>query len=385
MKIVIAPDSFKESLSAKQVCHAIQIGLARVWPDAEFVTVPVADGGEGTVQALIDATNGQQVFTRVTGPLGTPIDAFYGLLGDGETAVIEMAEASGLHLVPTELRDPKSTSSVGTGQLVKHALDNGAKRLIIGLGGSATNDAGAGMLAALGVRFYRQDGTEIKPCGGELSDLTKIDISDLDPRLQHCEIAIACDVDNPLCGKNGASAIFGPQKGATPQDVALLDHALHHFGTLTEAVTGKAVLSQKGAGAAGGMGAAWLGYTNAVLKPGIEIVLETVKLAEKLPGTDLVITGEGRIDQQTIHGKTPMGVATLAKQFHLPVIAVAGCVGENYQAVYQCGIDAVFTCVPRAMNLTQALDEAEVNLANAAENIARTWSLSMSTKLSIQK
>ena len=385
MKIVIAPDSFKESLSAKQVSHAIQIGLARVWPDAEFVTVPVADGGEGTVQALIDATNGQQVFTRVTGPLGTAVDAFYGLLGDGKTAVIEMAEASGLHLVPAALRDPKSTSSVGTGQLVKHALDNGAKRLIIGLGGSATNDAGVGMLAALGVRFYRQDGSEIKPCGGELIDLANIDISEIDPRLQHCDIAIACDVDNPLCGKNGASAVFGPQKGATAQDVALLDRALHHFGTLTETVTGKAVLSKKGAGAAGGMGAAWLGYTNAVLKPGIEIVLETVKLAEKLPGADLVITGEGRIDQQTIHGKTPMGVATLAKQFNLPVIAVAGCVGDNYQAVYQYGIDAVFTCVPRAMNLTQALEEAEVNLTNLAENIARTWSLSMPTKLSMSE
>lgn len=382
MKIVIAPDSFKESLSAKQVCHAIQIGLSRVWPDAEFVTVPVADGGEGTVQALIDATNGQQVFTRVTNPLGTLIDAFYGLLGDGETAVIEIAEASGLHLVPAELRDPKTTSSFGTGQLIKHALDNGVKRLIIGLGGSATNDAGAGMLAALGVRFYRQDGTEIKPCGGELKHITKIDIAELDPRLQHCEIIIACDVDNPLCGKNGASAIFGPQKGATPQDIDLLDHALHHFGTLTEAVTSKTVLTKKGAGAAGGMGAAWLGYTNAVLKPGIEIVLKTVKLLEKLQGADLVITGEGRIDHQTIYGKTPIGVATLAKQFNLPVIAIAGCVGDNYQAVYQYGIDAVFTCVPRAMPLSQALDETEVNLANLAENIARTWSLSMSKEQS---
>lgn len=348
MKVVIAPDSFKESLTAKQVSEAIKTGLARVWHDAEFVTVPVADGGEGTVQSLIDATQGEQVFTTVTAPLGNDVEAFYGILGDGETAVIEMAEASGLHLVPSDARDPKLTSSIGTGQLIKHALDRGIQRLIIGLGGSATNDGGVGMLTALGVAFLDESGHAITPNGGGLAALASIDISGLDPRLATCEVLVACDVDNPLCGDKGASAIFGPQKGATVSDVTLLDNALRKFGELTEQATGKHVLTREGAGAAGGMGAALLGYTPARLQPGIEIVLETVKLAQHVADADIVFTGEGRIDHQTAHGKTPMGVAQVAKQCNLPVIALAGCVGDNYQAVYECGIDAVFACVPRA-------------------------------------
>ena len=373
MKVVIAPDSFKESLTAKQVSDAIKEGLARVWHDAEFVTVPVADGGEGTVQSLIDATHGEQVFTTVMSPLGNEVQAFYGILGDGETAVIEMAEASGLHLVPTDARDPKLTSSFGTGQLIKHALERGMQRLIIGLGGSATNDGGVGMLAALGVKFLDESGNAIATNGGGLIHLASIDVSGLDPRLAQCEVLVACDVNNPLCGEKGASAIFGPQKGATPSDVATLDNALHKFGTLTEKVTGKHVLTREGAGAAGGMGAALLGYTPARLQPGIEIVLETVKLAELVADADIVFTGEGRIDHQTAHGKTPMGVAKVAKQFNLPVIALAGCVGENFQAVYQCGIDAVFPCVPRAMSLADAMSEADTNVANLAENVARLW------------
>ena len=373
MKVVIAPDSFKESLTAKQVSEAIKAGLARVWHDAEFVTVPVADGGEGTVQSLIDATQGKQVFTTVLDPLGKEVQAFYGILGDDETAVIEMAEASGLHLVPAEDRDPKLTSSFGTGQLIKHALDRGMQRLIIGLGGSATNDGGVGMLAALGVKFLDESGNAIATNGGGLINLTSIDTSGLDVRLAQCEILVACDVDNPLCGGKGASATFGPQKGATATDISVLDNALRKFGELTEAVTGKHVLTREGAGAAGGMGAALLGYTPARLQPGIEIVLETVKLADHVADADIVFTGEGRIDHQTAHGKTPMGVAKVAKQFNLPVIALAGCVGDNYQAVYQCGIDAVFPCVPRAMSLADAMTEAESNVANLAENVARLW------------
>ncbi|MDV6251832.1 glycerate kinase [Vibrio sp. EA2] len=373
MKVVIAPDSFKESLTAKQVSDAIKAGLARVWHDAEFVTVPVADGGEGTVQSLIDATQGKQVFTTVIGPFGKEVRAFYGILGDGETAVIEMAEASGLHLVPSDARDPKLTSSFGTGQLIKHALERGMQRLIIGLGGSATNDGGVGMLAALGVKFLDESGNAITTNGGGLINLASIDVSDLDARLAQCEILVACDVDNPLCGEKGASAIFGPQKGATASDVSVLDNALRKFGELTEQVTGKHVLTRKGAGAAGGMGAALLGYTSARLQPGIEIVLDTVKLADHVADADIVFTGEGRIDHQTAHGKTPMGVSKVAKQFNLPVIALAGCVGDNYQAVYQCGIDAVFPCVPRAMSLADAMKEAENNVANLAENVARLW------------
>ncbi|HDU8577690.1 glycerate kinase [Vibrio antiquarius] len=375
MKVVIAPDSFKESLTAKQVSEAIKTGLARVWHDAEFVTVPVADGGEGTVQSLIDATQGEQVFTTVTAPLGNDVEAFYGILGDGETAVIEMAEASGLHLVPSDARDPKLTSSIGTGQLIKHALDRGIQRLIIGLGGSATNDGGVGMLTALGVTFLDESGHAITPNGDGLAALASIDISGLDPRLATCEVLVACDVDNPLCGDKGASAIFGPQKGATVSDVTLLDNALRKFGELTEQATGKHVLTRGGAGAAGGMGAALLGYTPARLQPGIEIVLETVKLAQHVADADIVFTGEGRIDHQTAHGKTPMGVAQVAKQFDLPVIALAGCVGDNYQAVYECGIDAVFACVPKAMSLSEAMKEADVNVANLAENVARMWQI----------
>ncbi|EOE2081363.1 glycerate kinase [Vibrio cholerae] len=376
MKVVIAPDSFKESLTAKQVCDAIQAGLARVWHDAKFVAIPVADGGEGTVQSLVDATQGRLVEVKVMGPQGKRVEAFYGMLGDNQTAVIEMAAASGLHHVPLVQRDPKLTTSFGTGELIRHALDQGVTKLIIGLGGSATNDGGVGMLAALGARFTNADGDPIQLTGGGLRELTHIDLQDFDPRLQNCDILVACDVNNPLCGDKGASAVFGPQKGATPEDVQLLDGALRQFGLLTEKVTGKMVLESAGAGAAGGMGAALLAYTQARLRPGIEIVLETVQLAHQVSDADLVITGEGRIDSQTVHGKTPMGVAKVAKRFDVPVLALCGCTGDNYQAVYQCGIDAVFAAVPRAMSLDDALIESDFNLADLAENVARLWVLS---------
>ncbi|MCX9568642.1 glycerate kinase [Vibrio cholerae] len=376
MKVVIAPDSFKESLTAKQVCDAIQAGLARVWHDAKFVAIPVADGGEGTVQSLVDATQGRLVEVKVMGPQGKRVEAFYGMLGDNQTAVIEMAAASGLHHVPLAQRDPKLTTSFGTGELIRHALDQGVTKLIIGLGGSATNDGGVGMLAALGARFTNADGDPIQLTGGGLRELTHIDLQDFDPRLLHCDILVACDVNNPLCGDKGASAVFGPQKGATPEDVQLLDGALRQFGLLTEKVTGKMVLESAGAGAAGGMGAALLAYTQAILRPGIEIVLETVQLAHQVSDADLVITGEGRIDSQTVHGKTPMGVAKVAKRFDVPVLALCGCTGDNYQAVYQCGIDAVFAAVPRAMSLDDALKESDFNLADLAENVARLWVLS---------
>ncbi|EOX1814450.1 glycerate kinase [Vibrio cholerae] len=376
MKVVIAPDSFKESLTAKQVCDSIQAGLARVWHDAKFVAIPVADGGEGTVQSLVDATQGRLVEVKVMGPQGKRVEAFYGMLGDKQTAVIEMAAASGLHHVPLAQRDPKLTTSFGTGELIRHALDQGVTKLIIGLGGSATNDGGVGMLAALGARFTNADSEPIQLTGGGLRELTHIDLQDFDPRLQHCDILVACDVNNPLCGDKGASAVFGPQKGATPEDIQLLDGALRQFGLLTAKVTGKMVLESAGAGAAGGMGAALLAYTEARLRPGIEIVLETVQLAHQVSDADLVITGEGRIDSQTVHGKTPMGVAKVAKRFDVPVLALCGCTDHNYQAVYQCGIDAVFAAVPRTMSLEDALKESDFNLADLAENVARLWVLS---------
>ncbi|KQA21250.1 glycerate kinase [Vibrio metoecus] len=376
MKVVIAPDSFKESLTAKQVCDAIQAGLARVWNDAKFVAIPVADGGEGTVQSLVDATQGRIVDVNVMGPQGKRVDAFYGILGDNQTAVIEMAAASGLHHVPITQRDPKLTTSFGTGELMVHALDQGITKLIIGLGGSATNDGGVGMLAALGAQFTNAEGAPIQLTGGGLRELSNVDLSHFDPRLQHCDLLVACDVNNPLCGPKGASAVFGPQKGASPDDVQLLDDALQRFGLLSEQVTGKAVLNSAGAGAAGGMGAALLAYTHATLRPGIEIVLETVQFAHQVCDADVVITGEGRIDSQTVHGKTPMGVAKVAKRFDVPVLALCGCTGDNYQAVYQCGIDTVFAAVPRAMSLEDALKESDFNLADLAENVARLWVVS---------
>ncbi|PAR34945.1 glycerate kinase [Vibrio metoecus] len=376
MKVVIAPDSFKESLTAKQACDAIQAGLARVWNDAKFVAIPVADGGEGTVQSLVDATQGRIVDVNVMGPQGKRVDAFYGILGDNQTAVIEMAAASGLHHVPITQRDPKLTTSFGTGELMVHALDQGITKLIIGLGGSATNDGGVGMLAALGAQFTNAEGAPIQLTGGGLRELSKVDLSHFDPRLQHCDLLVACDVNNPLCGPKGASAVFGPQKGASPDDVQLLDDALQRFGLLSEQVTGKAVLNSAGAGAAGGMGAALLAYTHATLRPGIEIVLETVQFAHQVCDADVVITGEGRIDSQTVQGKTPMGVAKVAKRFGVPVIALCGCTGDNYQAAYECGIDAIFAAVPRAMSLEEALIESDVNLVDLAENVARLWVIS---------
>ncbi|KQA26130.1 glycerate kinase [Vibrio metoecus] len=376
MKVVIAPDSFKESLTAKQVCDAIQAGLARVWNDAKFVAIPVADGGEGTVQSLVDATQGRIVDVNVMGPQGKRVDAFYGILGDNQTAVIEMAAASGLHHVPITQRDPKLTTSFGTGELMVHALDQGITKLIIGLGGSATNDGGVGMLAALGAQFTNAEGAPIQLTGGGLRELSNVDLSHFDPRLQHCDLLVACDVNNPLCGPKGASAVFGPQKGASPDDVQLLDDALQRFGLLSEQVTGKAVLNSAGAGAAGGMGAALLAYTHATLRPGIEIVLETVQFAHQVCDADVVITGEGRIDSQTVQGKTPMGVAKVAKRFGVPVIALCGCTGDNYQAAYECGIDAIFAAVPRAMSLEEALIESDVNLVDLAENVARLWVIS---------
>ena len=376
MKIVISPDSFKESLTAKEVCLAIETGFKRVFPEATYCLIPVADGGEGTVQSLVDATHGEILDLQVTGPLSESVDAFYGLLGDGShTAVIEMAAASGLHHVPEHLRDPKLTSSYGTGELIKAALDHGATKIIIGLGGSATNDGGIGMLSALGVCFLNNDNQNIVANGAGLQHIKSINIDGLDSRLANCEILVACDVDNPLCGHHGASHVFGPQKGATPEDIQLLDDALKHYGDSIKQQFNIDVLNQAGAGAAGGMGAALMAFTNATLKPGIDLVLEAVRLNHYMDNADLVITGEGRIDNQTIYGKTPMGVAKIAKQFNIPVIGIAGSLGKDHQAVYGCGIDAVFAAIPGAMTLQQAFTDAKYNVENVAENIAKLWSV----------
>ncbi|STD14862.1 glycerate kinase [Cronobacter sakazakii] len=374
-KIVIAPDSFKESLSAMDIAKAIEAGFREIYPQAHYVCVPMADGGEGTVEAMVAATGGQIITTPVTAPLGNNVDGFFGLLGDGETAVVEMAAASGLHLVPTAQRDPRITTSYGTGELILAALERGVKAIIIGIGGSATNDGGAGMMQALGARFLDGEGRELAPGGAALTRLERLDLSALDPRLAQVSVTAACDVDNPLCGEKGASAVFGPQKGATPAMVTELDAALRRFGEQLEAATGKAIISAPGAGAAGGMGAALLGMLNAELRPGIEIVIESLGLAQAVRDADLVITGEGRLDSQSIHGKTPVGVARVAKQFQRPVVAIAGSLTPDYQIVHEHGIDAAFSVIDRIVTLQEALDDAERNLRVTARNVAALWHL----------
>ena len=377
-KVVIAPDSFKESLSAMAVAEAIERGFRQIYPQVQYVKLPMADGGEGTVDSMVAATGGEIVRVEVTGPLGQPVSAFYGLLGEGETAVIEMAAASGLHLAPKGQRDPRITTSYGTGELILAALERGVKTIILGIGGSATNDGGAGMMQALGARLLDDQQQPLPPGGAALARLAQIDLSAVDPRLQQVSVTAACDVDNPLCGPHGASAVFGPQKGATLEMVTQLDAALSHFGSLLQQATGREVLNAPGAGAAGGMGAALLGMLNARLRPGIEIVIETLRLEEALRDADLVITGEGRLDSQSIHGKTPIGVARVAKRHGLPVIGIAGSLSKDYQVVHQHGIDAAFSVLDRVVTLEEALTDAADNLEVTARNVAAVWKLAQS-------
>lgn len=370
MKIVIAPDSYKESLSALEVARAIEAGFRAVFPTADYCCVPLADGGEGTVDAMVAATTGRRIDARVTGPLGAPVSAFYGLTGDGTTAVIEMAAASGLALIPTAERDPLRATSRGTGELIIAALDAGARRFILGIGGSATNDGGAGMLQALGVSLLDHDGAELAGGGDALGELARIDLTGLDPRIAECTLDIACDVDNPLIGPRGASAVFGPQKGATPDMVRELDAKLAHYAEVVARDTGVAVADVPGTGAAGGMGAAMLAFLNGRLRPGIDIVMEALGLDHEVADADLVITGEGRIDSQTIHGKTPIGVARVAKKHNKPVIGIAGCLGADAAVVHAHGIDAVFSVLNRPCTVEEALRDATANVEMAARNIA---------------
>ena len=370
MKILIAPDSYKESLSAAEVALAIEAGFREVFPDACFHRMPVADGGEGTVDAMVAATGGRRVAAWVTGPLGLPVEAFYGLTGDGATAVVEMAAASGLALVPPALRNPLLTTSFGTGELICAALDAGARHLIIGIGGSATNDGGAGMLQALGVVLVDGAGQALGPGGGGLGALAQIRIDGLDPRLAACSIEVACDVDNPLTGERGASVVFGPQKGATPAMVQRLDANLAHFAAVLQQALGVAVADVPGAGAAGGMGAALLGVLGARLRPGIEIVTTALGLEAAVADADLVIVGEGRLDAQSLHGKAPLGVARIARRHGKPVIAIAGSLGDDVAALQAHGVDASFSVVRRPCSLEDALAGAADTLHAAARNIA---------------
>ena len=370
MKIVIAPDSYKESLSALDVATAIERGFKEIFPDAEYVKLPVADGGEGTVEAMVAATHGRKVQVKVTGPLGEPVAGFYGLSGDEQSAFIEMAAASGLELVPPAKRDPLITTSWGTGELIRHALDAGVKHIIIGLGGSATNDGGAGMVQALGAKLLNAQGKALGQGGGELETLARIDVSELDARLKTCRIEVACDVTNPLTGDQGASAVFGPQKGATGETVARLDHALHHYAKIIQRDLDVDVLTLAGGGAAGGMGAGLYAFCVAELRRGIEIVTDALHLAEHVAGADLVITGEGRIDSQTVHGKVPVGVAKVAKRYNKPVIGIAGSLTADVGIVHEHGLDAVFSVIYTICSLDDALKNAGENVRMTARNVA---------------
>lgn len=377
MKIVIAPDSYKESLSALEVATAIEQGFREIFPDADYVKLPVADGGEGTVEAMVAATQGGIIKVRVTGPLGENAEGFYGLSGDEQSAFIEMAAASGLEMVAPSSRNPLKTTSWGTGELIRHALDAGVKHIIIGIGGSATNDGGAGMVQALGAKLLDGGDNPIGLGGGELEKLARIDISELDTRLADCRIEVACDVTNPLTGEEGASAVFGPQKGATPEMIKRLDAALAHYAKIIARDLDIDVLHLEGGGAAGGMGAALYAFCGAELRQGIEIVTDALHLDKQVADADLVITGEGRIDSQTIHGKVPVGVAKVAKRYNKPVIGIAGSLTADVGVVHQHGIDAVFSVIYRVCTLEEALESAQVNVRMAARNIAAVLKMGM--------
>jgi glycerate kinase len=372
MKIVIAPDSFKGCLTALGVAEAIERGLKKASGEIVVSIVPMADGGEGTVQSLVDATGGRIVNTNVKDPLFRNIESFYGILGDGTTAVIEMAAASGLPLLTPAERNPLNTSSYGTGELILNALDSGCRNFIIGLGGSATNDGGCGMAEALGVKFLDSTGIPFSVTGAGLSRLSRIDFDNIDPRIRACRFTAACDVDNPLTGKNGASAVFGPQKGASPVDVMLLDSNLANFAAIVTLQTGKDINNLPGAGAAGGLGAGVRIFLDADLKKGFGIVAEKTQLESKIREADVVITGEGMIDSQTCMGKTPFGVAQIAKSFNIPVIAIAGSLGEGYQSLYSQGFTAIYPIARRPMTLEQSMQNAVSLLEDASENIMRT-------------
>ena len=373
MKFVIAPDSFKESMTAKAAAVAIQAGLQKIYPDADYELVPMADGGEGTVQSLVDATEGEIITADVQNPLDETVSAFYGVLGDQQTAVIEMSAASGIQFVTTETKNPLITTTYGTGQLIKDALDRGMRRFIIGLGGSATNDGGAGMAEALGVRFLDENGQQIARGGAALATLHEIDMSNLDPRVAESEFLLASDVTNPLVGETGASAVFGPQKGATPAMVAELDAALNNYAAVIKAQLGVDLANTPGAGAAGGLGAGMLAFTQAKMQSGISLVVEATELVAKAANADVAFVGEGAIDFQTQYGKTPMGAAQAVKQAspNAKVIGLAGYVGDGIDALYDLGIDAVFSIVPGAVDLPTAMKTGEANLTRTAENIAR--------------
>lgn len=373
MKIVIAPDSFKGSLSAVEAARAIERGILKAFPDADTLCLPVADGGEGTLDTLVAATNGKKIPVFVTGPLGETVKAEYGILGDGKTCVIEMAKASGIPLIPREKLNPLKATTFGTGELIKQALDDGFTSFILALGGSATNDGGAGMLQALGVSLLDEQGNKISTGGTELAKISSIDLSEFDERIQGCQFLIASDVENPLVGPHGASHVFGPQKGATPEMVLLLDACLAHWADEVEKVTNIRLHDLPGAGAAGGIGGAFQAFFPSTMRRGIDVTIEYTGLGTALKGADLVITGEGQVDFQTASGKTPMGVAQVAKIQNIPTIILAGSIGTGIDVLYQHGIVSVNSIINKPMMLYEAIENAADLLTHSAEQVVRSF------------
>ncbi len=372
MKIIIAPDSFKESLSAKAVATSIKKGILKVLPEATVIEIPVSDGGEGLLDALVEPLKGKRITVAVNDPLFRVIKAEYGIIDKGKTAIIEMAKASGLELLNENEKKPLISSTYGTGELIKDALDRNCSKIIIGIGGSATNDGGMGMVRALGGKFKNKNNEDIAKGGGALGDLYTIDLTNFDKRIVNCEFITACDVKNPLTGENGASFVYAVQKGADQEQVKLLDDNLINYAAVIKNDLGIEVEEVEGAGAAGGMGAALLAFFDAKLETGIDLILQTLHLEDYIKGSDLVFTGEGKIDVQTLHGKTIVGIARIAKRNKVPVIAIAGKLGEGIEPLYDLGIQAVYSIIDQPMELTDALQNADKLIQNLVENIMRT-------------
>ena len=385
MRILIAPDSFKECLSADAVAVAIERGIRRVWPDADCIFLPMADGGEGTVAAILRARKGKRIIVPVTGPLGRQVKAGYGWLADKRTAIIEMAAASGLMLVPNRQRNPLKASSYGTGELIRDALARGAREIILGLGGSATVDGGAGMAQALGVRFRDSRGRWIRQraAGGMLNRIASIDMSGLHPGISGTRFTIAADVENRLCGRLGAAWVFGPQKGATAAMCKLLDQNLRHFAGVIKNELHRGVLNLRGGGAAGGLGAGLVAFADAGITSGIELVAKLVEFEKRAARADLIITGEGRIDAQTGHGKVVSGIARMGNKLGVPVIAIGGSLADDAHTLFDSGIDGLASAVARDMSLENACARASVYVANAAERTARL--ITIGRKLKVKK
>ena len=373
MKVVIAIDSLKGSLSSMEAGMAIKDGILAAKPDAEVIVKPLADGGEGTTDALIEGMNGERIDLTVTGPMHTPVDAYYGYLKDTNTAVMEMASAAGITLVPDSEKNPLLATSYGVGEMINDAIQRGCRNFIIGIGGSVTNDGGIGMLKALGVRFLDENGEDAGEGGQALAKVARIDVSGMNPLLKECHIQVACDVNNPLCGENGSTYVYGPQKGVTEDMKKTLDEAMAHFARVTSETLENDYMNIPGAGAAGGLGYAFLAYTGAALTPGIELILDAVGLEEELSGADVVVTGEGRLDFQTAMGKAPVGVARLAKKYNAKVIAFAGSVTKEATACNKEGIDAFFPILRSVCTLAEAMDPvaARNNMTATVEQVFR--------------